>query len=470
MSNHSDSGAAGEAARTISVFLADDNLLVREGVRALLSIEADLEVVGVAADFDELIAGATEAQPQVLVTDIRMPPNFQDEGIEAAKAIRKRHPGTGVVILSQYDEPEYAISLLADGAAGYAYLLKDRVSDGNRLARAISEVATGGSMLDPEIVQALVSPVTDDGELNEAEEHLLRQVAEGRPLKAIATSMGSTPESMNDTIEQLFLKLARGASAGRESALRRLRLLQKAIVDREEQGETLSRFLPGGVAEKLRDANAIDRTERLNVTVLMSDVRGYSGIAERTDPTVLAGQLRTHRSEMNAAILEEEGTVMQYVGDAVMAVFGAPFPQDDHADRAMRASIAMHERQAMVNVAWEGVGLDAFGLGIGLSTGDVAAALLGSEERLEYTLVGDTVNLSQRLQELARPAGTTVVSSATVSALSFGMTGEGGLVFEPMAQRLVKGRETPVDAFRLPPPSAGGDALIGADIRLINGE
>ena len=159
-------------------------------MRALLSIETDLEVVGVAADFDELIAGATEAQPQVLVTDIRMPPNFQNEGIEAAKAIRKRHPGTGVVILSQYDEPEYAISLLADGAAGYAYLLKDRVSDGNRLARAIREVATGGSMLDPEIVQALVSPVTDDGELTEAEEQLLRQVAEGRPLKAIAIVVG----------------------------------------------------------------------------------------------------------------------------------------------------------------------------------------------------------------------------------------------------------------------------------------
>src|SRR4051794_18294356 len=181
--NHS--GATGDVARTISVFLADDNLLVREGVRALLSIEADLEVVGVAADFDELIAGATAAQPQVLVTDIRMPPNFQNEGIEAAKQIRKRHPGTGVVVLSQYDEPEYAISLLADGAAGYAYLLKDRVSDGNRLARAIREVATGGSMLDPEIVKALVSPVTDDGELTEEEEQLLRQVAEGRPLKAI---------------------------------------------------------------------------------------------------------------------------------------------------------------------------------------------------------------------------------------------------------------------------------------------
>jgi class 3 adenylate cyclase/ActR/RegA family two-component response regulator len=471
VTNHADTGAAAEA-RTISVFLADDNLLVREGVRALLSIEPDLDVVGVAADFDELIAGATEAQPQVLVTDIRMPPNFQNEGIEAAKAIRKRHPGTGVVILSQYDEPEYAISLLADGAAGYAYLLKDRVSDGNRLARAIREVATGGSMLDPEIVQALVSPVTDEGELNEIEEQLLRQVAEGRPLKAIAASMGSTPESMNDTIEQLFLKLARGASAGRESALRRLRLLQKAIVDREEQGETLSRFLPGGVAEKLRDANAIDRTERLNVTVLMSDVRGYSGIAERTDPTVLADQLRAHRSEMNAAILEEDGTVMQYVGDAVMAVFGAPFPQDDHAHRALRAALAMHGRQATVNITWSTDGLDAFGLGIGLSTGDVAAALLGSDERLEYTLVGDTVNLSQRLQELARPAGTTVVSGATVSALTPG-TAEGDLPFESMESQLVKGRETPVEAFRLA-PGVGLDevngALIGANLDKESGE
>ena len=151
-----------EDTRTITVFLADDNLLVREGVRALLGIEKDLEVVGVAADFDELIAGATELMPQVLVTDIRMPPNFQDEGIEAAKEIRKRHPGTGVVVLSQYDEPEYAIALLGDGAAGYAYLLKDRVCDGNRLARAIREVATGGSMLDPEIVEALVSPARNE--------------------------------------------------------------------------------------------------------------------------------------------------------------------------------------------------------------------------------------------------------------------------------------------------------------------
>src|SRR3954451_16619131 len=334
----------------ITVVLADDNVIVREGVRALLNIEPDLEVVGTAGDYDELIAGAEAAAPQVLVTDIRMPPAFQREGIDAAKELRKRHPGTGVVILSQYDDPEYAISLLADGAAGYAYLLKDRVGDGDQLVRAVREVATGGSMLDPAIVHALVAPARADGDLDEREDQLLQWIAEGRPVKAIANAWNTTPQAANDAIEELFLKLAKGASAGQESALRRLRLLQKAIIDREEQGETLSRLLPGGLAERLRtDRAGIERTERLTVTVLMSDVRGYSGITERTDLTVLANQLNEHRREMNTAILEAEGTVMQYVGDAVMAVFGAPFPQPDHADQALLAAAAMHHRQQDLN-------------------------------------------------------------------------------------------------------------------------
>ncbi len=434
----------------ITVFLADDNVLVREGVRALLNLEDDLEIVGVGADYDELVQGAVETKPQVVVTDIRMPPSFQDEGIEAAKEVRKHNPGTGVVILSQYDDPEYAISLLSDGAAGYAYLLKDRVSDGNALARAIREVATGGSMLDPEIVQALVAPARGEGELTPDQDELLRQVAEGRPVKAIAASRGTTPEAVNDAIEAVFLDLAHGASAGREGALRRLRLLQRAIVEREEQGETLSRLLPGGVAERLRDdPDAIGRTERLVVTVLMSDVRGYSGIAERADPTVLAGQLNGHRAEMNSAILEQGGTVMQYVGDAVMAVFGAPFPQEDHAQRAAAAAVAMHGRQAALNAKWEAEGLDPFGLGIGLSTGEVAAALLGSPERLEYTVVGDTVNMAQRLQELARPAGTTVVSEQTAEALADRTS------MRPLEAQLVKGRESLVMAYAIDPISGG---------------
>src|SRR5579864_2762240 len=153
----------------IRVFLADDNLIVREGVRALLSTAPDIEVIGVAGSYQELVDGAERAAPQVLVTDIRMPPSFQREGIDAAKEVRKRHPGTGIVVLSQYDDPEYAVSLLAEGSAGYGYLLKDHIAQGDQLVDAIRAVATGGNALDPAIVDALVRPVTSDGGLTPAE-------------------------------------------------------------------------------------------------------------------------------------------------------------------------------------------------------------------------------------------------------------------------------------------------------------
>ena len=149
----------------ITIFLADDNLIVREGVRALINRRDDLEVVGVAEDYEGTVAGATETHPHVLVTDIRMPPSFHREGIDAAKEVRKRHPGTGVVVLSQYDDPEYAVSLLAEGSAGYGYLLKDHIAEGDQLIEAIRAVASGGTALDPAIVEALVRPVTSSGEL-----------------------------------------------------------------------------------------------------------------------------------------------------------------------------------------------------------------------------------------------------------------------------------------------------------------
>jgi class 3 adenylate cyclase len=244
-------------------------------------------------------------------------------------------------------------------------------------------------------------------------------------------------------VEAVFVKLAEGVSAGNQSALRRLRMLHQAIIDREEQGETLSRLLPGGLADKLRqEQRDIGETERVVVTVLMSDIRSYSTIAEHADPSQLAGQLNTHRAAMNHAILGEGGTVMQFVGDAVMAVFGAPFPQDNHADRAVAAASAMHELQADINTRWATDGLPAFGIGLGLSTGEAAAALLGSAERLEYTLVGDTVNLCQRLQQLAGK-GETVASEATVEALTVPV--ETVL----LGSQHVKGRETPVIAYKI---------------------
>jgi len=410
----------------------------------MIARERDLEVVGVAEDYDGLVKGASELAPNVVVSDIRMPPAFQREGIDGCKEIRKQHPGTGVVILSQYDDPDYAIALLSEGAVGYAYLLKDHIAEGDQLARAIREVATGGSMLDPAIVNALMRPMTSAGDLSGADEQLLAMVAEGKPIKAIAAATKATPAAVAEAVERLFVKLAEGVSSGSEGALRRLRMLHEAIVSREEQGESLSRLLPSGLADKLRtEGRRIGETERLVVTVLMSDIRGYSTIAEHADPSQLAQQLNLHRAEMNRAILAAGGTVMQYVGDAVMAVFGAPVSYEDHADRSLRAAIAMHDAQAAVNERWQADGLPPFGLGIGLSTGEVAAALLGSDERVEYTVVGDAVNLTQRLQQFGQP-GQTVLSEPTWVALTNRPS-----KFEQLDPEMVKGRDTPVIAYRI---------------------
>ena len=430
------------------MLLADDSLIVREGLRALLGMTEDIDVVGVAGDYDELIARAEELAPQVIVTDIRMPPTFQREGIDAARIVRKRHLGTGIVILSQFDDPEYAVALLSEGASGCAYLLKDGVAEGDQLAGAIRTVSGGGSMLDPKIVEALIRPVSEP-DLSPAEEDLLGMVAEGLPIKAIAARRGSTAASVAASVEQLFFKLATQATGGREMGLRNLRRLHQAIVDREEQGAILSRLLPGGIADRLRVGHdAMDKTERLVVTVLISDVRGYSAIAETSDPSRLAGQLKEHRTVASDAILGEQGTVMQFVGDSVMAVFGAPEPQPEHADCALRAACAMHRAQLELNRRWESAGLPAFELGVGLSTGLVAAALIGSEERAEYSLVGDAVNLAQRLQQLAS-RGETVLSEATYAALSQ----------SPPVERIgpaqVKGRKEPVTAFRVRAPQPG---------------
>jgi adenylate cyclase len=427
----------------ISVVLADDSALIRAGVRAMLEREADIAVVGVADDYDTFVDQATAAAPQVVVTDIRMPPTFQREGIDAAMEVRKRHPGTGIVVLSSYDDPDYAIALLTEGSAGTAYLLKDRIAEGDQLARAIREVAAGGSMLDPQIVDALMRPVTGREGLTPTQEDLLGDLASGRSVKAIAVRQAVPPGLVAEQVDALFRQLAELASHGDEVALRRLRSLHQAVVQREEQGETLARLLPAGIAARIRGQGLHSgEVERLTITVLMSDIRGYSAIAERTDPSRLAQQLHQHRGTMNRAILGAGGTVMQYVGDAVMAVFGAPDPLPHHAEAAVAAALAMQRAQQQVNDTWRAQGWPAFELGIGLSTGDVAAALLGSDERLEYTVVGDAVNLCQRLQQFAGP-GEVVCSDATWQLL------DRRPVAEALPEQVVKGRTRPVRSWKI---------------------
>jgi class 3 adenylate cyclase len=223
-----------------------------------------------------------------------------------------------------------------------------------------------------------------------------------------------------------------------------------------ELSETLSHFLPTGLADRLRrDGLRIGQPELVEITVLMSDIRGYSGIAETIDPSQLAAQLNEHRRAMNHVITTCAGSVMQYIGDAILAVFGPTPSPGQHANQAFAAAQEMHSKQDQINETWISRGRPAFGMGIGLSSGQVAAVLLGSEERLEYTLVGDAVNLAQRLQDLARPAGTTVISEATWDNLT-----EVPVEYEQRELQRVKGRQTPITCYRVTMPAPeGSDAI-----------
>ncbi|HCO03672.1 MAG TPA: DNA-binding response regulator, partial [Actinobacteria bacterium] len=145
-----------DARMPLRVVFAEDNYLVREGTASLLASVEDLELVAAVNDRDSLLAAVDEHLPDVVLTDIRMPPDFRLEGVEAARRIRRDHPGIGVVVLSQFQEEEYAYELLKDGAEGLGYLLKERVADVDELVRALREVARGGSVLDPKVVEALV--------------------------------------------------------------------------------------------------------------------------------------------------------------------------------------------------------------------------------------------------------------------------------------------------------------------------
>ena len=193
------------------IVLADDAFIIREGVRLVLESEG-YEIVAMAEDHDELLTAVEEHQPEVVVTDIRMPPTRTDEGIRAARQIRAEHPSIGVVVLSQYVEPEYALKLLEDGSTGLAYLLKERVGDAGALADAVERVAAGESKIDPKVVDALV-----EGRLNkketkldrftERESEVMAELASGKSNRAIAETLFLSERAVEKHINSIFTKL-----------------------------------------------------------------------------------------------------------------------------------------------------------------------------------------------------------------------------------------------------------------------
>ena len=222
----------------IRLVLAEDNVLVREGVRTLISLEDDLELVGVSEDLDGLLKLVDTERPDVVLTDIRMPPTGTDEGVRAARQLRDTHPAIGVVVLSHYLEPSYALALFAEGAHGRGYLLKERVSDIGQLATAIREVARGGSVVDPKVVDALMaarlaarSPVAG---LTPRERETLGEMAQGKNNAAIAEALVLSDRAVEKHINAVFTKLGLSAEL---DVHRRVKAVLVYLADQGRLGE-----------------------------------------------------------------------------------------------------------------------------------------------------------------------------------------------------------------------------------------
>ncbi|MGI9598408.1 MAG: response regulator transcription factor [Acidimicrobiales bacterium] len=195
----------------VRVVLAEDSYISREGVKAVLDF-AGMDLVGVAESYDQLMSEVSAKLPDVVVTDIRMPPTQTDEGIRAARSIRGDHPDIGVVVLSQYVESRYALALFSDGADGLAYLLKERIGDPGQLEEAVERVTKGESMLDPRVVEALVTGQAQRAaskldRLTPRETEVLTEIAEGKSNRAIATSLTLSERAIEKHINAIFTKL-----------------------------------------------------------------------------------------------------------------------------------------------------------------------------------------------------------------------------------------------------------------------
>ena len=196
----------------LRVVFAEDNYLVREGTTALLSTVPEVEVVASVSDSRDLLPTVTEMEPDAVLTDIRMPPTYTTEGIDAARRIRAEHPSVGVLVLSQHADGAYATELLAGGAAGLGYLLKERVADVSELVRALTEVARGGSVLDPKVVEVLLAATARErssplASLTQRETDVLREMATGRNNAAVAKTLYLSERAVEKHINAVFAKL-----------------------------------------------------------------------------------------------------------------------------------------------------------------------------------------------------------------------------------------------------------------------
>jgi DNA-binding NarL/FixJ family response regulator len=223
----------------IRVILAEDSFIVREGLREILAAQPRIEVLGAYGDLGELLEAVESKPPDVVITDIRMPPSNTDEGIQAAAILRESHPQVGVIVLSQYSHPGFVLALLESGSDGRAYLLKERVHDMQQLTSAIEAVAGGGSVIDPKIVEVLVaararaesSPLAS---LTERERKVLAEIAQGKSNVAIAESLELSKRAVEKHTHSIFMKLG---VANSEEVSKRVKAALLFLAEGEEPSE-----------------------------------------------------------------------------------------------------------------------------------------------------------------------------------------------------------------------------------------
>jgi adenylate cyclase len=264
-------------------------------------------------------------------------------------------------------------------------------------------------------------------------------MAQGQGYEQIAAALGTTQEAVDRRVTALFTRMAGGGSTGAVDGMKRL---HAAVVEQSAAAMSLRSYVPEQVASKLASGLDAGTQQELEVTVLFSDIRGFSSIAERLSAREIAEIVGRHLSAMAEVIAEHGGTIDKFQGDAVMAIFGAPDPLPDHAERGLRCAIAMQARQGQLNaMGWGTDSVDGLHAGIGLNTGIVIAGAIGGGGRLEYTVIGDAVNIAQRLQSEAE-GGQVVAAASTVGAAP-------SIPCESIGPRIVKGREEPVEVFRV---------------------
>jgi adenylate cyclase len=257
----------------------------------------------------------------------------------------------------------------------------------------------------------------------------------------MATALGTTQEAVDRRVTELFQRMASGGASGADD----LRRLHAAVVESAQQMDTLRAYVPEQVAAGLRLDATIAQQREVEVTVLFSDIRGFSTLSERLGARDIADVIGRHLQAMAECVAAHGGTIDKFQGDAVMAVFGAPVPMDEHARCAVECALEMQARQDELNAdGWGVEGVDTLGVGIGLNTGIVMAGAIGGGGRLEYTVIGDAVNVAQRLQSEAA-GGEIVAAASTIAAAAVADA-------ESIGSRTVKGREEPVEVFRITRP------------------